>query len=387
MSEPFPSVPGAASISTGKRIVELDGLRGCACLLVVIGHYFGEVAHGARFLRLEWIGVDLFFCLSGYLIGGILLDNRTSGSYGATFYIRRGFRIFPIYYLTVALVLLVLPRFAELVEPVYPPSVYFGYAQNIVMSLTGVETTPWLMPTWTLCVEEQFYLLLPLIIYFAPARRLPHILLVMIASASLFRLGLVLLSTNKLALFMLLPSEWDLLFLGVLGAYVRRSPALWGQLQGSDRRGLNVITLAGVTLVPLLAIADNVIGFRSFDVVGRLALGLALTGLVLLLVSGAPEGARFRAPVLRFFGVISYGLYLIQQPVAGILHGVILGSRPDIGTLPQLAVTFVAFGASVGIAYLSWTFFESPLVRFGHRWRYRTEHIGATYASGGVPPA
>jgi peptidoglycan/LPS O-acetylase OafA/YrhL len=386
MQQPSQTTTGTVA-APADRIIELDGLRGCACLLVVIGHYFGEVAHGARFLRLEWIGVDLFFCLSGFLIGGILLDNRASHSYGATFYIRRGFRIFPIYYLTIASVLLVLPRFAGLVEPAFPPSVYFGYAQNIVMSLTGVETTPWLMPTWTLCVEEQFYLLLPLIVYFAPPRRLALILLVLTASASLFRLGLVLMSANKLALFMLLPSEWDLLFLGVLGAYARRSPALWSQLLGNDRRTLKAITLTGLALVPLLAIADNVLGLRTFDVVGRLALGLALTGLVLLLVDGAPEGLRFRSQVLRFFGVISYGLYLVHQPVAGILHGVILGSRPDIGTLPQFAVTLGALGASVGIAYLSWTFFESPLVRLGHRWRYRTGRGGTTYSSGSVSSA
>jgi peptidoglycan/LPS O-acetylase OafA/YrhL len=382
MHELSRTTTGASAAPVG-RIVELDGLRGCACLLVVIGHYFGEVTHGARFLRLEWIGVDLFFCLSGFLIGGILLDNRASQSYWATFYIRRGFRIFPIYYPTVTLVLLALPRFAGLVDPAYPAGVYYGYAQNFVMSLTGVETSTWLMPTWTLCVEEQFYLLLPLIIYVAPPRWLARILVVLIASASLFRLGLVLLSANKLAFFMLLPTEWDLLFLGVLGAYAQRIPAVWNWLQDDDRRGLKTITFAGLVLVPLLASADNVLGTRSFDVIGRLAFGLALTGLVLLLVSGSPEGARFRSPILRLFGLISYGLYLIHQPVAGILHGLILGTLPDIGTVPQIAVTIGAFAVSVGLAYLSWTYFESPLIRLGHHWRYRAsrrpagEHLRA----------
>src|SRR5271156_6658028 len=129
MHEPSRTTTDASAAPAG-RIVELDGLRGCACLLVVMGHYFGEVAHGARFLRLEWIGVDLFFCLSGFLIGGILLDNRASQSYWATFYIRRGFRIFPIYYLTVTLALLALPHFMGLAEPSYPAAIYYAYAQN-----------------------------------------------------------------------------------------------------------------------------------------------------------------------------------------------------------------------------------------------------------------
>src|ERR1700704_1887837 len=73
-----------------RRMIELDGLRGLACLSVLVAHYFGEVAHGWNFLALGWAGVDLFFCLSGFLIGGILLDNRSSPSYFSSFYIRRG---------------------------------------------------------------------------------------------------------------------------------------------------------------------------------------------------------------------------------------------------------------------------------------------------------
>ena len=367
MSEPASGM----SASAGGRIVELDGLRGCACLLVVIGHYFGEVAHGLRFLALEWIGVDLFFCLSGFLIGGILLDNRSSPSYFGTFYIRRGFRIFPIYYVVITLVLLALPRFAGVTEPAALPGIYYGYVQNFVMSFTGVEAPHWLMPTWTLCVEEQFYLLLPVILFVTPQRWLPRILLLLIASASLFRLGLVLMPANKLALFMLLPSEWDLLFVGVLGAYALRGPALWRRLTDNNRLALRIPIFAGFAAVLLLAIGDALLGVRSFDVVGRLALAIALTGLVLLLVSGSPEGARFRSPVLRFFGQISYGLYLIHQPIAGILHGAILGGRPDIGTSTQVAVTLAAIAVSVGLAYLSWVFFEGPMVRLGHHWRYR----------------
>ena len=165
MSESSP-----AAAAPNSRIVELDGLRGCACLIVVISHYFGEVAYGAGFLCLEWIGVDLFFCLSGFLIGGILLDNRASPSYFGTFYIRRSLRIFPIYYLSVSLVLLALPRLAGPAEAAYPVGIYYGYLQNFAMSFTGVETPRWLTPTWTLCVEEQFYLLLPAILYLTPRR-------------------------------------------------------------------------------------------------------------------------------------------------------------------------------------------------------------------------
>jgi peptidoglycan/LPS O-acetylase OafA/YrhL len=367
--------PAPGSVDAGRRVIELDGIRGFACLLVVMGHYFGEVEHGLRFLCLDWIGVDLFFCLSGFLIGGILLDNRESPSYFATFYTRRAFRIVPIYYLTIALVLLALPWFPQFGGAVYPPGYFFGYVQNFAMSFTGIETSKWLMPTWTLCVEEQFYLLLPVIIYVLPSRQLVRVLLGLIVSASLFRLVLVATSANNLALHMLLPAEWDLLFLGVLGAYLQRSPAALRRLNRNNRFILKGAALGGFTLLLALAIDDNAFGWSMVDIFGSLALGIGLTGFLMLVVAGSPEGQRFRSQTLRFFGRISYALYLIHQPVAGLMHGLILGNRPDIGKFTQAGVTIGALVVSIAIAHLSWVYLERPMIRFGHQWRYRESRL------------
>ena len=100
------------------RIPELDGLRGMAILLVLVGHYFAVPGTGAASLlngywfRLGWTGVDLFFVLSGFLIGGILLDVRDSPNYFKTFYARRFFRIIPLYYAWI-LLYIVLSVFAR----------------------------------------------------------------------------------------------------------------------------------------------------------------------------------------------------------------------------------------------------------------------------------
>jgi peptidoglycan/LPS O-acetylase OafA/YrhL len=93
------------------RIAELDGLRGIAILSVVLMHYFynpdpnlkGPIHQIQRIFALGWSGVDLFFVLSGFLIGGILMDQRRSPSYFKTFYLRRAFRILPVYYLWICL--------------------------------------------------------------------------------------------------------------------------------------------------------------------------------------------------------------------------------------------------------------------------------------------
>jgi peptidoglycan/LPS O-acetylase OafA/YrhL len=122
--DPFPEIatapadPGAASwiaFRKAGRIPELDGLRGIAIGLVLICHYFSD-AFAYRFpnplallqlpTRLSWSGVDLFFVLSGFLIGGILLDAKESPSYFKVFYVRRAFRILPIYLLLVGIAFL-----------------------------------------------------------------------------------------------------------------------------------------------------------------------------------------------------------------------------------------------------------------------------------------
>jgi len=357
-----------------RRMIELDGLRGLACLSVLIAHYFGEMAHGWHFLALGWAGVDLFFCLSGFLIGGILMDNRSSPSYFSTFYIRRGFRIFPIYYVTVSLALAATlwqrAGHPGWVDPALPAASYYTYSQNLLFAVLGDQATAWLLPTWTLCVEEQFYLLLPLILYVVPRGRLAAALLLLIASATLWRLMLFACGANDMALRVLLPSRWDLLFLGVLAAYLCRDRYLWNKLVAGNHRLLKWGVVLGAAVTVMVVLADRHFAIRGFDLVGPLFVGICCVSFLLLMISGSAESARFRSKTLCWFGRISYGLYLVHQPIAGLLHGFVLGARPDVATPGQILVTLGALALSVAVAALSWKFLESPLIEFGHRWRY-----------------
>jgi peptidoglycan/LPS O-acetylase OafA/YrhL len=368
---PQERLPPAAS-----RIIELDGLRGLACLVVLLAHYFGEVRHGSRFLALGWVGVDAFFVLSGFLIGGILLGNRQSENYFSTFYIRRGFRIFPIYYVTISIVLLMLwlMKGQGWVGESLPAFPYFLYLQNVVMTFRGAEGAEWLLPTWTLCVEEQFYLTLPIILYLTPPAFVRRVIISLIVSATAFRILLAMTVSDQSVLelgeHVLLFSRWDLLFFGVLGAYIFRNEALSHRFSVKNFQLTKTITLGGIAVLPILAMLDKYAGLMSFDIIGNSAIGLAFMGFIFLVSSGAREAMRFRSGTLRFFGQISYCLYLIHQPVAGLMHGVILGGHPDIGTPAQFAVTVAAMAVSVAIASASWRFLEQPLIRIGHRWTY-----------------
>ncbi len=167
-----------------ERIPELDGLRGTAILLVLVGHYFAAPGTGAvRFLsgywvRLGWTGVDLFFVLSGFLIGGILLTVRDSPNYFKTFYARRFFRIIPIYYAWIALyVLLSLIAGSFLTARVGSVQkigifilAHFLFLQNFKDFLNSTVSFWWLSMTWSLAVEEQFYLVAPLLVRYLPKR-------------------------------------------------------------------------------------------------------------------------------------------------------------------------------------------------------------------------
>src|SRR4051812_10334891 len=161
------------------RIRELDGLRAIAVLMVVSWHYIGipdgqdywlwKTFHVGRF------GVDLFFVLSGYLISNILLKHRESGSYFSSFYGRRALRIWPIYYLMCAASLggWLLGLSPTLFDTSGVPGwTYLFGLQNFGIAVARNNGVYWLGGTWSLAIEEQFYLLFPLIVRFVPPQRL-----------------------------------------------------------------------------------------------------------------------------------------------------------------------------------------------------------------------
>src|SRR5688572_26568085 len=154
------------------RIPHLDAIRGVAVLMVLVWHYFcgninaethSTLAYLNRAFGLMWSGVDLFFVLSGFLITGILMDNASSPNYFKVFYIRRVCRIFPLYFLTILLFVLfgwflTGPGFRWLFAEPLPLWSYLTFTQNFVMGFQ-VERAYWLGLTWSIAVEEHFYLI------------------------------------------------------------------------------------------------------------------------------------------------------------------------------------------------------------------------------------
>lgn len=363
------------------RIPALDGIRGLAISLVLWWHIFGwlrgnlpnhpllgEIAHLGRF---SWSGVDLFFVLSGFLIGGILLDAVASPSYFSTFYIRRAYRILPLYAAMLALTFVIDACFdrQHLVQFLYYPL----FLQNFQMAIIGSFGAVHLGMTWSLAVEEQFYLTMPLVIRAVSRRTLVATLVGVILVAPLLRALLYFLyPDNWVAGYVLMPCRADALSIGVLIALALREPRM---LSVTRRYSGAVYTLLAVfSLIGLRALLGR---FPPYD---TKAFGLeysflaVLFGLLLLSTLLSKRlSAIFSFGPLRFMGSIAYGAYLLHRPIGFLLGKIWLHVRPTNGPTTEVLVATFSAALSIAIATASWEYFEKPFVQRGHWYKYAEE--------------
>jgi peptidoglycan/LPS O-acetylase OafA/YrhL len=390
MSKADTPLPG--KIDHGHRVLELDGVRGFALCLVLFWHYgMGQIQADPGSvtyqildsLRFAWSGVDMFFVLSGFLIGGILLDNREKAGYFQVFYIRRICRIFPLYAVLVLLYAILVygvpaisgnSAYEWLFSPPFPLWSYATFTQNIFMANAHDFGPKWLGITWTVAVEEQFYILIPLLLYVVPRNRLAFVLLCLIALVPVYRIWLFSWHPHAgMGAYLLMPARADALLMGVLVAYTLRDPK-WLDFTYS-RTGyrailaLIVVSLLGICLLfffrrNVYTLAMSSLGYTLFDTLYAL--------LILLMVTGRarPLGWFLRLPVFQKLGAISYGVYLFHQAVAGLLHGYFLGAAPRIDDVTSLMLTLIALGLTIGLAVLSWRYFEKPIVVHGYSYKY-----------------
>ena len=309
----MPQAPAAATqIFPRAHLPALDGLRGWAVLMVVFAHLATEF-HSKTLASLASqgvLGVDLFFVLSGFLITGILLDAKGQSRFLRNFYARRVLRIWPIYFLLVAVVFIASPRLgAAFAFPhsYYKWEYYLLFMQNILFSDFGPIP---LQITWSLGVEEQFYLVWPLVVLICSSMSLRRVLMLLVVSAPLVRLALYLNHANEHMIYMNTFCRTDGLALGGLLALWTRSEKFdWGKLRK-----------VATPLLPIAAVVSLVVMVAQWKApaiaipLWNSAVGVffvACLGLVLCL-SAVPAwwSVAVNNPVLRHLGKISYGLYI-----------------------------------------------------------------------------
>lgn len=367
-----PESPG-----TEPRHAALDGVRGLAVVMVIVWHYLTcQLANDAgwwapmarRLFSTTASGVDLFFALSGFLIAGILLDQKGKAGYFKVFYLRRTCRIFPLYFLLFGLFLLLSGTSLSqgsggewLFAGAMPHWSYATFTQNIFMGIRETFGANWLGVTWSLAVEEQFYLILPLAVALLPRKPLT------VAIVTLFLLMPLLRWVSPgFHNYACLPWRGDSLLAGVMVALLMRSDETRiAFLENPGRLHLSVsILFCG----QLLLLASP--GYAG--IFGETLEALFFASLILMLRLGTclPLQRIFENRILTWLGTLSYGMYMFHQPLSGLAHGFLRGQAPRIAGIADAGVTISAAGVTLLLAWLSFRFFETPFLRFAHRFSY-----------------
>jgi peptidoglycan/LPS O-acetylase OafA/YrhL len=338
-------------------------------LLVIFSHYFGELEHGLP-VKVGWLAVDMFFVLSGFLIGKLILEKRHHANFFAVFYVRRICRIIPAYMITILLLGILLhfvPKPWLDTDVEFPLWSYLTFNQVFFMVADQNIGNHWLAPTWTLAFEEHFYLVAPALIVFTPRRWLIPVLLAVTASALCLRLAIYYFGfLNEMAALVLLPMRADIIVCGLLAAVAVKSEGI------SWTRWIPVLRVAPVAALLAITLL-HLVSLQLFYTLSPLLISVGGTAYLLCIFHGTPEAHRFKSKTLQFFGNNGYCLYLTHLPVLGIMHGVILGSPPDLATLSQWLVTLAALPVCVLVGWGMTKLIEEPLTAYGRSWRWATK--------------
>ncbi len=388
----------------------LDGLRAVAVLLVFLGHYRDLPPWGDW----TWAGVDIFFVLSGFLITGILLDTRDSEHRLRNFYVRRTLRIFPVFYGVILVTLLLTPLAHWAWHPgwllwpaylgnyghlLYPDNATaLGHIDRLVIrSPLGRYYFGDLVSfghLWSLCVEEQFYLVWPFVVFAVRSRRrLMQICLAAVVVVPFLRLAANLFLSRSLIerelLYRATPFRVDALLLGGLLALLIRGPeaeklARYARPVGVGAFVLFLLSgLAGVGIFHDVPGGDPLTGWVSsfgysfIDIMAASVLVLALrsTSLLYRVLTVRP---------LRYIGQLSYGFYVLHD----ILHPAYVRWAELLFAPrwhPYLMGAVVAFVCTLLLSYLSFRFVESPFLRLKDRFTVKPDRLPAIPAISATP--
>jgi peptidoglycan/LPS O-acetylase OafA/YrhL len=337
-------------------------------VVLVVAFHAGVGAAGGGF-----IGVDVFFVLSGFLITGILADARHRPRGMRTFYARRALRILPLYFGFLALVfglplLLGTPEYAT---PFREQLRYFFSLQNL-WGPVGRGTSTFAPHLWSLAIEEQFYLVWPLVVTLLPREKALWASLACVVGAFAFRVACLLHGADLRTLYFSTPARLDGLAVGATIALIARGPGGLARL----RRWAPWTLAAGA--VAFAGASRHPSGFRPDGlymlVIGFSALALAFGSVLVLALDAAP--ARIPALLswapLRFFGQYSYALYVLHYALQSLarLAGVTPASlgRAGGGDLAGVAEFVLGMTAATLLcALLSWHLYEKQFLKLKPR--------------------
>jgi peptidoglycan/LPS O-acetylase OafA/YrhL len=364
----------------------LDGVRAVAILLVMMLHLMvtraaNPVQNVLVFLSdIGWVGVDLFFVLSGFLITGILLDTYDEPTYFRRFYIRRVVRIFPLFYAVAIFSFWILPnlpfvpqqklaRFGTVGGDEY---LYWSFLSNFAIAKVGIFRHGIMDVTWSLSLEEQFYLLWPVVVLFA-RRRLRLICIALFCVSTVLRLFAIRRGWNYNAIYVLPFLRLEGLSAGAFVATLFRD---------ADARLIPGSRFAAAMLFGAAGFLSCAVADRTFEYyeaptvtgVGFSCVAVMFGGLLGYLLSypKSKTALILERPFLRFIGRISFALYLFHLPIRAAVRDLWItpawiNTTPIFGLTGQLLFYLVSGSLSIFAAALSYSFYEKHFLRLGRK--------------------
>lgn len=370
------------------RLPALDGIRALAILLVFFRHYGGG-SHGGILLKTlnvlrqqGWVGVDLFFVLSGFLITGILYDTRDDSHFFGRFYARRSLRIFPIFYLLALILLALTPilqyqwQWLHLTFLVYLGNFFGNYNFTLyeIMSRNHPLAQTSISHFWSLCVEEQFYLIWPFVVWLVRDRiKLLWTAAGLSVATLALRCAFYWYSPHMAETWILrtLPFRIDTLLCGAMLALLLRGP-------NADRyqRSCRWLFLASLAcIVPIFALTAD---YNSPWVltIGLTLIALASTGLIGTTVkTGTPEFRIFSFRPFLILGKYSYGFYIYHLlfRTAWVQLLVLMSKKTHSLAIAGIVELSGVFITTFVVSKLSYDLFEVRFLRFKKHFEYDSE--------------
>lgn len=338
----------------GTRLSQLDGLRGIA-ILGVFANHFGKCSWT---IQCGWMGVSLFFVLSGFLITRILLMQKsmmggTGGGFWRTFgifYARRSLRIFPLYYAIIAAACYLNMNQASMVK--LPLATY---TYNTVLASGNVIGPGHL---WSLCVEEQFYLIWPALILLSPLRVMPWMIGAVFASGFLWRLGCFFAGTTYLPMYFSSFACLDCLAAGSFLAWCEfKGPIVWNRfLAISQPLGWILMLVWAIACIKAPPLLWGKVGIEWL--IGNLAMAIFFGYAVGKATKPLPGdyGAILRLRWLGYLGTISYGVYVLHM-FTPLLWNQARQWIPWVNIPPAYACIFLSIAGGA----ITWHLFEKPI--------------------------
>ena len=367
----------ALEIKNKQHIKALDGVRGLAVLMVLSSHFLIlKEWEGSTFWNVlsgGWLGVDLFFVLSGYLITNILLNAKGKPQFFSKFYKRRILRIFPLYYGIVIFATIFGILYENTLSKLFTyDSIinFYTYTSNIAQALSNAWVYPLysfeLNHLWSLSIEEQFYMIWPILVYKLSNKQLKYLLIaVILLTTPMVYIADQIFGDWSKAAYVLPICRFDAISIGSLIAIFKNS-----DVNFTKGANLNLIYLTAVTMF-----VNVVINLAYSGAYGKGTFSAMFFGLVLYIVLHENSHPFFK----KFFenkflvniGTYSYALYVFHhflKPQYMRFFGNYLTNGEFNPILGQILYIVISFSITYIVSRLSWKYLEYPFLKLKDKW-------------------